>query len=157
MKAPQFALLVMPLLFSAVAVCAAPPIEPTIRIFEDQERVAALERNVKVLEELWSDDFTVNAPNNQVVIGRKAVLDMFVHSRIIDFSSFERTIEYIKADGDKVVVMGFEVVTPKHDAPAAGLRAGVPVKRRFTNIWKMERPDNKWRLYWRHANVIPGS
>lgn len=123
------------ILLAAGAPVAAPPIEPTIRMFGDQERVAALERNVGVLEKLWSGDFTVNAPNNQVVVGKKGVLDTFVHPVIIDFSSFERTIEYIKPDGDKVVVMGFEVVTPKNDAPAAGLRAGVPVQRRFTNIW----------------------
>lgn len=156
MKRSQAGLLAF-LAVATVNAAAAPPIEPTIRIFEDQERAAALERNVPVLEKLWSDDFTVNAPNNRVVVGKQAVLDMFVKSGIIDFSSFERTIEYFKADGDKVVVMGFEVVTPKNDAPAAGFRAGVPVKRRFTNIWKLERPDGKWRLYWRHANVIPGS
>ena len=31
--------------------------------------------------------------------------------------------------------------------------AGRAVKRRFTNIWKNE--GDAWRLYWRHANVIP--
>jgi hypothetical protein len=56
---------------------------------DDQERVAALERDIPALEELWSDEFIVNAPNNQVVVGKRAVLDTFVGSGVINFSKFE--------------------------------------------------------------------
>jgi hypothetical protein len=51
------------------------------------------------------------------------------------------------------VLVGIETVMPLSDAPSAGLVAGQPVKRRFTNIWKKERDG--WRLFARHANVIP--
>ena len=128
--------------------------EAHVRALDDQERTAALQRDLPALERLWSEHLTVNAPNNQVVAGRQAVLDMFVRSGIIDFSVFERAIEFIRADGPFVFIMGQETVTPRSDAPGAGLVAGRTITRRFTNIWRRE--DDTWRLFARHANVIPG-
>ena len=130
-------------------------VEQTIRSLDDQERVAALNRDVAALERLWSEDFVVNAPNNKVVAGRKAVLDVFVRGNIINFSTFERTIEHAAVDGDFAAIMGLETVTSKGDASSAGLVAGQAIRRRFTNIWKNE--GGTWRLYWRHANVLPAA
>lgn len=127
--------------------------EVAVRALDDQERIAALQRDVKALERLWSEEFTVNAPNNRVVMGRKSVLDTFVHAGIINFSTFERDIEFVKADGPFVIIMGLERLVPMSDAPEAGLTAGQMVTRRFTNIWKNE--NGTWRLFVRHANVIP--
>jgi hypothetical protein len=95
----------------------------------------------------------VNAPNNQVVVGRQRNLDTFVRGGIINFSTFDRAIEFARVDGEFAVLMGLETVVPRTDAPSAGLVAGQAVRRRFTNIWKKE--GDTWRLYWRHANVIP--
>jgi hypothetical protein len=36
--------------------------EETVRSLDDQERIAALKRDVSTLKRLWSDQFTVNAP-----------------------------------------------------------------------------------------------
>lgn len=127
--------------------------EETVRLLDDQERIAALQRDVAALERFWSDEFTVNAPDNRVVSGKQALLDTYVRGGVINFSSYERRIEFIRADGDFVVIMGAESVQPISDAPAAGLRAGETIQRRFTNIWRREA--GTWRLYWRHANVIP--
>jgi ketosteroid isomerase-like protein len=127
--------------------------EDTVRLRDDQERVAALKRDVPALESLWSDNFTVNAPNNQVVVGKLAVLDTFIRGGIINFSSFERDVEFLRIDGDFAIIMGSETLVPVASARAAGLIAGKKVVRRFTNIWKKE--GNVWRLYWRHANVVP--
>jgi ketosteroid isomerase-like protein len=127
--------------------------ELRVRALDDEERRAALERDVAALERLWSDQLTVNAPNNQVVVGRRAVLDAFVRSGIINFSRFDRQIEFIRVDGPFVIIMGVETVQPRADAPTAGLAAGHTVMRRFTNIWKNE--NGTWRLFVRHANVIP--
>jgi len=124
-----------------------------VRSLDEQERIAALRRDIPALERLWSEEFTVNAPNNQVVVGRRAVLDTFVRAGVINFSKFERHIEFIRADGPFVFIMGLETVDPVTDAPSAGLAAGHTIKRRFTNIWKNE--GNAWRLFARHANVIP--
>ena len=127
--------------------------EERVRSLDDQERVATLNRNLPELEKLWSEEFTVNAPNNQVVVGRRAVLDSFVHTSIINFSKFERQVEFICADGDFVFIMGLESVTPVSDAPSVGLVAGQVINRRFTNVWRNE--EGTWRLFARHANVIP--
>jgi ketosteroid isomerase-like protein len=127
--------------------------EQHVRSLDDEERVAALKRDVPALERLWSEQLTVNAPNNQVVVGKRAVLDTFVHAGVINFSTFERQIEFILADGALVIIMGLETVRPISDAPSAGLVAGQTVQRRFTNIWKNEA--GTWRLFLRHANVIP--
>jgi ketosteroid isomerase-like protein len=126
--------------------------EELVRSLDDQERAAALKRDVAALERLWSDQFTVNAPNNQVVVGKRAVLDTFVHSGVIDFSSFERHIEFIAVASDFSIIMGLETLLPNSDALSAGLVAGQAVKRRFTNIWRNE--GGSWRLFARHANVI---
>jgi hypothetical protein len=127
-------------------------IEKMVLAYDDEERVAALQRDTVALHRLWSEAFTVNAPNNRVVIGKRAVLDAFVGSGVINFSTFDRQIEHVWHDGDVVFIMGLETVRPLSDAPAAGLRAGQVVQRRFTNIWKNEA--GTWRLYARHANVI---
>lgn len=127
-------------------------IEETIRRLDDEEREAALKRDVKTLERLWSDKFTVNAPNNAVVVGKQAVLQTFVTSGIINFSSYQRKIEHILVDNDLVFVMGLETLVPNSDAPSAGLTAGQTVNRRYTNVWKRE--GNTWRLFARHANVF---
>ena len=129
-------------------------VEDQVRALDDEERRATLARDVAAIERLWSQDFFVNAPNNRVVVGREATLDAFVRSGIIDFARFDRTVEHVHVDSGFVFVMGAETVTPKNDAPSAGLKAGQTVRRRFTNVWKDE--NGVWRLFARHANVIRG-
>lgn len=123
-----------------------------VRALDDQARLAALNRDVGALERLWSDELVVNAPNNQVVRGKRAVIDDFVRAGIIDFASFEREIEFMRIDGDFVTIMGLETLRARTDSPANGLRAGQITRRRATNIWRRE--GGTWRLYIRHANVI---
>jgi ketosteroid isomerase-like protein len=122
--------------------------EEAVRSLDDQERLAALKRDLPALERLWSDQFIVNAPNNQVVIGKRAVLDTFVHSGVINFSLFERKIELVRLEGDFAFIMGAETVQA-----AGGPAAGQTIMRRFTNIWKKDQ--GTWRLFARHANVVP--
>lgn len=128
--------------------------EQLVLLLDDQERMAALNRDGPALEKLWSDEFILNAPNNQVVVGKGAVLETFVRAGIINFSTFERQIELVRADGAFVIVMGLETVQPVSSAPSAGLVAGQVIRRRFTNIWRNE--SGTWRLFVRHANVIAG-
>ena len=126
-----------------------------MRALDDQMRLAVLRRDIPALERFWSDQLVVNAPNNRVVRGRRAVIDDFVRTGIINFSSFERDIEFVRVDGDFVVTMGLETLRARGDSPANGMRAGETTRRRFTNIWRRE--GGTWRLYIRHANVIaPG-
>ena len=128
-------------------------VEVTVRALDDQTRIAALKRDTAALNRLWSDRLTVNAPDNTVVVGKRAVMDGYVRSGVINFSSFDRQIEFMWVDGDFAFIMGLETVTPLSDAPSSGLKSGQPIKRRVTNVWKKE--SGTWRLYARHANVIP--
>ena len=146
-------LLFNPLLWTLAMAQGQNSDEELVRSLDDQERIAALNRDGAALERLWSEQFILNAPNNQVVVGKRAVVDTFVRAGIINFSTFERQIEFIRADGAFVIIMGLETVQPLSDAPSAGLVAGQAIKRRFTNVWKNEA--GTWRLFVRHANVIP--
>ena len=122
--------------------------EEIVRLLDDQERVAALKRDVSTLQRLWSDRFAVNAPTNAVVVGRQAALETFVHRGVINFAQFDRKIEHIQIDQDLAIIMGAETVRPRGDAPMSGQI----VQRRFTNIWKKE--GETWRLFARHANNV---
>lgn len=124
--------------------------EATIRGLDDQERRAALHQDYAALERFWSERFIVNAPSNQILPNRKAVLDWFRKGMTMR-SSYERSIEQVRVDGDIAIVMGAETITPIGNAP----QAGQTVRRRFTNIWRKE--GDTWRLWARHANVIPES
>jgi len=123
-------------------------LEEPIRSLENQERMAVLAGDTATLERLWSDAMIVNNPQSSISADRGVVLAR-VREGLIRYSSFERTIEAIRFDGDIAIVMGSEEVVPVGDAP----RAGQTVHRRFTNIWKMN--GTTWVMIGRHANVIP--
>ena len=133
--------------------------EELVRSLDDQERRAALSKDVSTLERLWSPDLTVNAPNNQLLIGRSETMKL-VQQGVINFSSFERRVEFVRVVGGFAIVMGAETVrltenaqtSERQEARPFGLEAGRTIQRRFTNIWMKEA--GTWRLYARHANVI---
>src|SRR3712207_7639852 len=97
---------------------------PRSTLFPYTTLFRSLFRSIPALERLWSDQFVVNAPDNRVVVGRDAVLDTYVRAGVINFSSFERQVEFIRSDGPFVIIMGLETVVPISDAPYAGLVAG---------------------------------
>lgn len=121
--------------------------EDAIRQLEEQERQAVLQGDLDVLERLWSEEFIVNNPQNQISPSRDAVLAL-VKKGLIRYAVFERQIESIRFNADIAIVMGAETVEPVGDAP----RAGGTVNRRFTNIWRKQ--DATWHMIARHANVI---
>lgn len=122
--------------------------EATIRQLTEQSRVAVLNRDWAALERLWSDDFIVNPPSNQVVVGKQAVLDRFFRSGRVNLSSYESQIELVRIDGDFAVVMGAESWRWAGSEPSSE-----PSRRRFTDVLK--RTGDTWRLLWRHDNVVP--
>jgi len=124
--------------------------EESIRSLENQERMAVLSGDTAALERLWSSTMIVNNPQSTISADRDAVLAL-VRKGLIRYSSFVRTIEAIRFDGDVAIVMGSEQVAPVGDAP----HAGQTVRRRFTNIWK--RKGTTWEMIARHANVISTS
>lgn len=121
--------------------------EDAIRALEDEERAAVLAQNFSALERIWSEDFLVNNPRNEVSADRGALLELF-RKGIAHYRSFDRVIEVIRFSGDHAFVMGRETVQPMEGAPLAERT----VERRFTNVWRREGAT--WRLFARHANVI---
>jgi hypothetical protein len=59
-----------------------------------------------------------------------------------------RSIEYAGMLGEMVLLMGDERVVPKGDSPMAGKE----VRRRFTDVWKME--GGHWVLTARQATIV---
>jgi hypothetical protein len=121
--------------------------EDVICRLEEQERQAVLQQDLAALELLWSEEFIVNNPQNQISMSQGDVLAL-VERSLIRYAAFERRIESIRFKADIAIVMGAETVEPVGDAP----RAGGTVERRFTNIWRKQGAT--WNMIARHANVI---
>jgi len=69
---------------------------------------------------------------------------------LINYSSFDRVIESIQIKKNFVITMGAETFISRTDIP--DVKAGQPVKRRFTNIWM--KKNGKWQQTGRHASII---
>lgn len=119
--------------------------EKEIREVEELERVAVLKEDVTSLERIWSEQFIVNNPQNEISADRTAVFDR-IKKGLISYAQFDRKIESIKFSDDIAVVMGSETVLRKGDTAAQ------TIHRRFTNIWKQS--GKTWQLIARHASVI---
>jgi hypothetical protein len=94
------------------------------------------------LDELWSDDYAVNSPLQQV-LQKERLLELLRTGRI-RHTAFEVEIEHMSRHGDVVVVMGRDSVVDPPD--------GTRSRRRFTNIWRLE--GGVWRSIARHAHVV---
>lgn len=121
--------------------------EAMIRDLEERERRAVLAGDVAAIQTFWDPAFLVNSPNNRLLVGREAPLDL-VRSGVIQFSRFDRVIERVEVEADVAVTMGSETIVQKR-----GPQAGQVIERRYTNIWRLK--DGKWLLRFRHANVLP--
>ncbi|MEP6494252.1 MAG: nuclear transport factor 2 family protein [bacterium] len=121
-------------------------IERDVRRASDDEVRALLVNDVKALTQLWSDDFVVTNPLNQLV--HKQQVLALITSDTLAFTSYDRQIEYVHAYGGVVVVAGSESVVWAGRMPMAGKRTPL----RFTALW-MKR-GGRWREVARHANVI---
>ena len=149
----RLCVLLLAALFASIAGAQSEPSaetrrEEAIRLAENEERLAVLGGDTASLERLWSASMIVNNPQSRISANRDAVLEL-VRKGLIRYSSFERTIEAIRFEGQIAIVMGAETVVPTGNAPGAGH----PVHRRFTNLWKHQ--GNGWVMIGRHANVIP--
>jgi hypothetical protein len=88
------------------------------------------------------------------VVDRPAVLDTFVHRQIINFSRFERVIQFIRADGAFVFITGLETVTPSTDALSVCL---VRTSDHAALHHRLDDENGTWRLFVCHANLIANS
>jgi len=117
-------------------------IEQEIRKLDLAHADAILRADQVALDKLWTEDFRVNNPFNEIDKADR------IRSGAVTYPSFIREAEEVMVHGDTVIVMGHEVVVPKGNSP----EAGKTINRRYTNIW-MKR-EGKWRLIARHASVI---
>lgn len=117
-------------------------IEQEIRRLDLAHADAVLRGDLPALDKLWTEDFKVNNPFNQIDKADR------IRTGAVTYSSFTREPETVLIHGNTVIVMGREIVVPKGDSPDSG----ITINRRYTNIW-MRRSGN-WRLVARHASVI---
>ena len=121
--------------------------EREIRQLNGEEVAAFLRKDPQALARLWSDEFVVTNPLNKFV-NKRAVLGM-VTSGMLQFSAYDRQIEYVRVYGDTVIVAGHETVLWAGSMPNAGKTQHL----RFTSVWM--RQDDRWQQVARHANVVP--
>ena len=121
--------------------------DTSLRTANDQEVAAFLHTDATALAQLWSADFLVTNPLNQVAT-KDQVLGM-VKAGMLSFKSYERRIEYIRHYGSMAVVIGSETVEWTGRMPLAG----APRSLRFTALWKLS--GGRWKELIRHANVVP--
>ena len=117
-------------------------IEQEIRRLDLAHADAVLRGDFAALDKLWTEDFKVNNPFNQIDRADR------IRTGAVTYSSFTREPETVLIHGDTIIVMGREIVVPKGNSPDSGKT----INRRYTNIW-MKRSDH-WRLVARHASVI---
>ena len=132
----------------AVAQAQAAGADTELRRVNQQEVAAFMATDPVALARLWSKEFVVTNPLNQLATGPQ-VLAM-VKGGALSFKSYERTIEYIHHYGDIAVVAGAEKVEWTGKMPLAGKL--LPL--RFTAVW-LSTPSG-WQEVARHANVVPG-
>ncbi len=113
-------------------------IRKAIETIEEEEPLLVLKGDEAALTRVWADDFTVNAPNNQV-IRKPEILERMKQHTGLQYSSFERHREAMVIRRDCVVTMGYEVVVPKGNVP----NSGKTINRRYTNIYYFE--GGRWR------------
>jgi hypothetical protein len=113
----------------------------------DRREIAAiLARDEAGFIGLLSAELAINSPMN--VVGRRADTIAAYRAGIINYSTFERKIEYAGKVGDCVATMGEETFTPNPGAP----NAGKTVRRRYTDVWRKE--SGAWKLALRQATII---
>lgn len=95
----------------------------------------------------FAADALVNSPANTVTT--RAMAEARYASGALTYEYLHRSIEYAGPRGDdEVVLMGEETYKP----PAGAPMAGKVVRRRFTDIWQLQK--GKWKLSVRQATVF---
>jgi ketosteroid isomerase-like protein len=117
-------------------------IEQEIRKLDAAHADAVLRGDLAAMDKIWTTDFKVNNPFNEVDKADR------IRTGAMTYSSFVREPESFQIYKDTVIVMGRERVVPKGSSPGAGKT----INRRYTNIWMKRK--GAWRLVARHASVI---
>jgi ketosteroid isomerase-like protein len=121
-------------------------VEAQIRALDETQAKAWVARDQAALEQLWSPEFVIHAPSNQILTREETFREMMTPR--LEMLSLERTVERVTQFGDIAISMGVDRYVPKN-----GPEAGQVHTQPYTNVWRRE--GNTWRKIARHANVLP--
>ncbi len=108
---------------------------------------AAVAGDTEAFISLFAPDARVNNPFNTVATPEMA--RRLMASGVITPKYLHRSIEYAgPRRDDEVVLMGEETYEPPTGTP----QAGKTVRRRFTDVWRLQ--NGKWKLSLRQATVF---
>src|SRR5215204_841350 len=103
--------ILVPGLVSAQSAKQKAVIEQEIRRLDVAHADAVLHGDSAALDKLWTEDFKVNNPFNEIDKADR------IRTGAVTYSSFVREPESVLIHGDTVIVMGRETVVPKGDSP----------------------------------------
>ena len=107
---------------------------------------AILTHDATVFGDTFTEDAVINNPFNRIARKSDAIDNLL--TKMIDYTTLDRSIEYAATRGDHdVVLMGEETLTPVGKARFAGKH----VRRRTTEIWTDE--SGQWKLAIRQATI----
>ncbi len=129
------------------SVSASPGPDEGLRAANAAEVSAILANDQATLGRLWAESFVVTNPFNTLV--HKPQVLALMASGVFQFSSLERTIDYIQDYGDISVVAGSETGVWAGHSPMTGKLSHF----RFTSVWR--HGGHGWVEIARHANIVP--
>jgi len=116
-----------------------------VRRLSSEEVEAFIQKDLKTMARLWSDDFVVTDPAN-TFLNKQQLLGM-VESGPLVITSYDRHVDYLRTYGDMVIVAGHETIIWVGMFPHAGKTEHL----RFTGMWMKQ--DGRWREIARHASI----
>ena len=121
--------------------------EREVRLVDQAAAKAILERDEAAIDLYFARDSVTNNPRGGLTHGTEGVKALF-RNGVINYASFERTIESIQVRGNTAKVMGNEVLTERLKTG----EVGPPIRRRYTNVWM--KNGSKWQIVARHASIV---
>lgn len=116
-----------------------------VRRLSSEEVEAFVQKDLKTMATLWSDDLVVTNSAN-TFLNKQQLLRM-VESGLLAIASYDRHVDYLRTYGDMVIVAGRETIIWVGILPNAGKTEHL----RFTGIWMKQ--GGRWREIARHASI----
>jgi ketosteroid isomerase-like protein len=120
--------------------------EKEIKLLEQSEVNAVLQKDTNQLKKLWDNDYVVYNPEGKIIRALTNSVDRPVLQN--QRTSFTREVEQVIINGNIAISMGNETVVAAGNDP----NSSQTIKRRYTNIWM--KKDGSWKLIARHANKL---
>jgi ketosteroid isomerase-like protein len=122
----------------------ASTVEALIRQAEQDEANAMLAGDVRLLDELWTDELLAYSTSN--LYARKQILLGLIANGGLRLRYHRRTTVEVVVNGDRALAAGNE---------SSQLEGGAPGKTMlcsYLNVWTLQ--DDRWRLFGRHVGLM---